>query len=776
MRLFRSTKDKASSGSDNEDSQPSNTRSDNSPQKSLFRSMGLMFSRSPNRGNDVQYQRLASLSSGRLAEDGTSHKTERKGWFSRFSDSSSMKCESVTSKSIDSGSSPPSHDDVHMLDRSSSYLSLSPLSLKGVTGSDSTIAQPIDLQETNFPYEHLSKYKSDRKTIVMDDEIIHIGSRFHTSPVSSNEVLKPFEIKHAASLNLDNDLNFDHNAWMEERKEPKQVEERGFFNIRNKLSSFQRNLSTPRAFKFMSSRSSSKDKYISDNKLKRLVRGGANSDGSDNSGTPRSQRNSDRSMFSLINDSSGDDAFIEPIDKNDGYKISAPIASCRGYNVICLSNTQIPEDISSITPTKDLQKVEENFSSLPLLKDTPLQNRPELFQRKLIACQTIVDFDMRKQTQRAIELKRQILLEIVEYISTTRSCINERILQDVIDMVAANVFRSLPQNIKKFNMFYDSEDDEPALEKSWPHLQIVYDIFLRVIVSTDITSKMAKNVIDRTFVLRLLSTLNSEDQRERDYLKTILHRIYGKIVPLRNFIRKAIDNVFTHFVYDAEVHYGITELLEILGSIINGFAIPLKEEHKIYLRKALAPLHKPKSIRIYHAALTYCMIQYINKDRTLSATILKCVLNYWPTSSTQKEILFLNELEEVLSLTELTEFNMVVQPLVKRLALCLSSTHFQVAERTLYLWNNDRLVRLFNMNKEITYAHIVPILHSNASNHWNSVVRTSMFNVSKILLEYDQALYNKCIMEDLKDAKIRDDRTHLWNELETSYKAKIAAT
>ena len=36
-----------------------------------------------------------------------------------------------------------------------------------------------------------------------------------------------------------------------------------------------------------------------------------------------------------------------------------------------------------------------------------------------------------------------------------------------------------------------------------------------------------------------------------------------------------------------EHHNGIAELLEILGSIINGFALPLKEEHKNFLNKVL---------------------------------------------------------------------------------------------------------------------------------------------------------------------------------------------
>ena len=51
-------------------------------------------------------------------------------------------------------------------------------------------------------------------------------------------------------------------------------------------------------------------------------------------------------------------------------------------------------------------------------------------------------------------------------------------------------------------------------------------------------------------------------------------------------------------------HNGIAELLEILGSIINGFAIPLKKEHIQFLEKALIPLHKPRGMQdtplLYH--------------------------------------------------------------------------------------------------------------------------------------------------------------------------------
>ena len=37
-----------------------------------------------------------------------------------------------------------------------------------------------------------------------------------------------------------------------------------------------------------------------------------------------------------------------------------------------------------------------------------------------------------------------------------------------------------------FNVFqFDPEEDEPTLEAAWPHLQLVYEFFLRVLESPD---------------------------------------------------------------------------------------------------------------------------------------------------------------------------------------------------------------------------------------------------------------------------------------------------
>ena len=95
---------------------------------------------------------------------------------------------------------------------------------------------------------------------------------------------------------------------------------------------------------------------------------------------------------------------------------------------------------------------------------------------------------------------------------------------------------------------------------------------------------------------------------------------------------------FLRFIYETEHHNGVAELLEILGSIINGFALPLKEEHKVFLLKVLMPLHKVKSLSVYHPQLAYCVVQFLEKDPSLTEPVVLSLLKFWPKVHSPKEV------------------------------------------------------------------------------------------------------------------------------------------
>mmetsp|Transcript_15444 Transcript_15444/g.39345 ORF Transcript_15444/g.39345 Transcript_15444/m.39345 type:complete len:469 (-) Transcript_15444:18-1424(-) len=408
---------------------------------------------------------------------------------------------------------------------------------------------------------------------------------------------------------------------------------------------------------------------------------------------------------------------------------------------------------------------------LPNFRDVPVAERQVLFVKKLHLVSFTFDFTDATKTVREKEIKRQTLLELVDYVNTGQGKFMEVVYEDIVFMLSQNLFRSLPPGRSSIeNEMFDPDEEEPTLEPAWPHLQIVYEFLLRYIVSSETEAKVAKKYIDQRFVLRLLELFDSEDPRERDYLKTILHRIYGKFMVHRPFIRKAINNIFYRFIFEFERHNGIAELLEILGSIINGFALPLKEEHKTFLRKALMPLHKPKSVAVYHQPLSYCVTQFVEKDPKLADIALRGLLKFWPLTNSQKEVLYLGEMEEILELTQAPEFQEVMEPLFTRIAKCLNSAHFQVAERALFLWNNDYISSLVAQNRDTVLPLIFPALENNARTHWNSAVHGLTCNVRKMFMDMDQSLWDMCL--DLYEENMgleqerKESREAKWKRLE----------
>jgi len=414
----------------------------------------------------------------------------------------------------------------------------------------------------------------------------------------------------------------------------------------------------------------------------------------------------------------------------------------------------------------------EQIENLPTFKEVPNSERANLFVRKMRLCSIICDFNDGAGNDRDKEIKRQTLLELVDYVNSAKQPFVEAIMPEVVTMVSANIFRPLPTRSR--DTPFDPEEDEPILEAAWPHLHIVYEFFLRFVVSGSTEAKVARKYIDTNLITRFLELFDSEDPRERDYLKTILHRIYGKFMPHRAFIRKAISNVFYRFIYETERHNGIAELLEILGSIINGFALPLKDEHKQFLSRALIPLHKPSGscIQQYHQQLSYCITQYLEKDPKLADVILRGLVKYWPHTNSQKEVMFLNELEELLELAQSAEFAKVAEPLFRLIARCINSPHFQVAERALFLWNNEYIVSLIAKSREVILPVLYPALEANTTKHWNSTVHGLTFNVQKLFMDMDARLWEDCTKRHKENvdraAASQQARKQKWEQLERS--------
>ncbi|KAA0045757.1 serine/threonine protein phosphatase 2A 57 kDa regulatory subunit B' beta isoform-like [Cucumis melo var. makuwa] len=350
------------------------------------------------------------------------------------------------------------------------------------------------------------------------------------------------------------------------------------------------------------------------------------------------------------------------------------------------------------------------------------------------------------------ELKRFKLTHLFTVIKTSKKPLHHDVLSSVMSLISVNIFRPLPPPSPAFPITSTlAEENEVVVSSTlpslnWLLLELVYEILLWLVINID-TQTLEKH-IDHTFLLGLLSLFDSEEAKERESLKNVFHQIYYKLTKYRSFMRKAMSGVFLEYIFETERHNGIAEMLEIWGSIINGFAVPLKEEHKVFLKRILIPLHKVKGMQNFNKQLGYCVYQFVEKESELGGFIVRKIMKYWPQANSQKEIKLIEELEDLVEKLDPKLYRDLALPFCSHMTKCFKSLNSMVAERSLYMWSSEAFVTMVSTAMEEVFPVILRGMENIIRSHWNENVKELARNVKVILQEMNPILYHKTLHQN----------------------------
>lgn len=378
------------------------------------------------------------------------------------------------------------------------------------------------------------------------------------------------------------------------------------------------------------------------------------------------------------------------------------------------------------------------------IPSSPITSANEEFLSAISYCTFVYTFTDPLESPSQRDSKRLQLTHLISILKSSKKALHEKVLGPLVSMISCNLFRPLPPPANPSDLL-EEEDPISTYSPLWSHLQIVYEILLKLVIST--AHKTLREYIDHSFLLKLLALFQSEDPRERESLKNVYHKIYSQFISDRSFMRKSMTDVLLNYVFETEKQPGIAELLEIWGTIINGFTVPLKEEHKLFLMRVLIPLHKAKGMQVYHRQLAYCVSQFVQKEPMLGGVVVRGILRYWPVTNCQKEILLIGELEDLVENLDPDQFRKLALPLCTQITKCINSWNSQVAERALYVWNNEQFVKMASTGMVEVYPVIVEGMEKNLKWHWSKSVRQLTENVKAMLEEMDPVLYSKGVMD-----------------------------
>lgn len=218
-------------------------------------------------------------------------------------------------------------------------------------------------------------------------------------------------------------------------------------------------------------------------------------------------------------------------------------------------------------------------------------------------------------------------------------------------------------------------------------------------------------------------------------------------------IRKAINECFFSLIHETHKFNGAAELLDILASIISGFAVPLRDEHVIFFKNVIIPLHKVQTCSQFYEQLLRCSMLFLTKDRTRAIPLLEGLLKYWPFANCVKETLFLTELQEVLEVCEVEKVEPLIPKLFKRIVKCIGGIHLQVADRAMCFFENDYFLNILKTYKSETFPMLVPVIVDLAENHWHKILQESLIALKTILKEIDPYAFDEAVKMTAKERK-----------------------
>ncbi|XP_017064495.1 serine/threonine-protein phosphatase 2A 56 kDa regulatory subunit epsilon isoform [Drosophila eugracilis] len=275
------------------------------------------------------------------------------------------------------------------------------------------------------------------------------------------------------------------------------------------------------------------------------------------------------------------------------------------------------------------------------------------------------------------------------------------------------------------------------------HRELAFQIFIRFLMANNINIDINKKEIDEKIVSKILQSLVTSNKDERESAVALMRHVYLKCIKMRPYIRQQINILFHRFIYVNGNLHGISELLEIANDIISGYNTPLKADIEDFLLKILLPLHNTDSLAQYHGQLSDCVVLFVSRYPVLTATFVRSLIKIWPKTFTEKEILLLDEIEDILATTSQEEFLKMLVPLFCQIIECAVSPCYKVAERALLLCGSDGIMNHMEKNHKAIMPIVFPALYRISHRHCNAEIKKLVCTVLKMFLNINKDLFMK---------------------------------
>ncbi|GLT78431.1 hypothetical protein SLA2020_499680 [Shorea laevis] len=368
--------------------------------------------------------------------------------------------------------------------------------------------------------------------------------------------------------------------------------------------------------------------------------------------------------------------------------------------------------------------MEDNNS--PRIGDVPLENRQELFIKKLNRCSEFFDFKpleghfKAKQSLSDIRQSRvapagilakietlfkrdSMLKEMSDYVLTLESLPDDAVCKIMKMLRSKLFFRPFPSHTTVVSKtenknLYDNGEKMPLVEAAWDHLRNFYE-FLQIIVDAGL---LRKEHIDDGFITWFFNTaVLADDNREACFVADLLPTFWAKFPKKQQSIWRTVRSNLSRYVADRKscIPSAVGEMLQFASDRIPEWPVPLQEEHNHFLRLVLIPMHRIKAYPSYSPWLQLCLVRFLKKEGSLVNLIFEGILS----GDHICESSLLNEIKALMAIGNINEISQSnAELLFGCIAKTLRSSDVKVVRKGLDIASSRRFLELAEIHRELS--------------------------------------------------------------------------
>lgn len=231
-----------------------------------------------------------------------------------------------------------------------------------------------------------------------------------------------------------------------------------------------------------------------------------------------------------------------------------------------------------------------------------------------------------------------------------------------------------------------------------------------------------KDMIDDDFIGGVLYMYNSPSDQEKNAAKELISTISEMYPEFNIKIFKEMTHSIERFSNGYYNQFCITPILEFMYKFFQTLKNPVAPIYFHYFRTTLYPLMKSFYLPDFYFNLIPIARFFHQKDSTTTLWCARYIFKYWPLSSSQKQVIFLHQLQCVLAILNANFFNVLASAIFLKLKLCIESANYKVAVAGVTICKDENFVKLVSKLNKSMAAEILPVL-DRAKCHWHSEVR-----------------------------------------------------